>query len=69
MGTIGGDAGIDQHPAIAILNQPDIDMIEGEGQGQTYPQDTIGNRNRLRGFRDSFEWEFKAFGAVFSHYA
>ncbi len=54
MGNIGLDAGIDQHPAVAVIDQVEIDVVQREGQGKAQPADTgrdfdIGaGRGRLR---------------------
>ncbi len=47
----GGHAGIHQRVAAGILEQPQVDMVEGNGQRHPQPQQALRNRQHLAGLR------------------
>ena len=44
---VAGDAGIDGGPAIAVLQKPQIDMVEAERQRHAQPQDSGRHGDRF----------------------
>ena len=47
---------IDNHPAIAIAQQPDIDVVQRIGQIHTRPKNAISHLNRRTDFRLFVKW-------------
>ena len=47
LGFAAAKAGINQRPAIAIVQGIDVDMIQRHRQRQAHPQDALGDFNRL----------------------
>jgi hypothetical protein len=43
------EAGVDDHPAVVVLEQPEVDVVEREGQRHPQPVDTGRNLESLAG--------------------
>src|SRR5690606_33490634 len=52
---IGAYAGVDDRPAIAIFEEPQVDVTERERERHPQPDDTWRNLHRLAGFRPVVE--------------
>src|SRR5690606_30996879 len=52
---VGGDAGIDNRPALAILDQPEVDVVELEGKRHAHPPDAGRGLDHFRRLRHPVE--------------
>ena len=59
-GGMGKQPGIHQRPALAIAQQPHIDMIEQERQRQPQPLDVRGDIPNFTGFRAAVNYVLDA---------
>ena len=55
LGVTGREAGVHQGPAVAVLEQPQIDVVEGERQRKVQPMHAGGHFPALAGFRGLIE--------------
>ena len=46
------EARVDDDPAFAVPDRPDVHMVQRHGQGKTQPQDALSHLNRLALSRD-----------------
>ena len=72
--TVEIQAGIHDGPAIAVGQQPEIDMVQRHGHGKAYPVDALGNLLGLTGRRvdrptPGVGQSFVEFGNVWQHRA
>ena len=51
LGRTVAQAGIDQRPAIAVVDHPQIDMVQGKRELQPQPEDVVHHLRRLADFR------------------
>ena len=62
-GGVEGVAGIDDRHAFAVLDQPQVDVVEGEGQRHADPRYAGGDLAGLAGLRHAVEGVFEGRGA------
>jgi hypothetical protein len=41
------EAGVDERPAVAVVERVDVDMVEPHRQRQPHPEHAVGDRDRL----------------------
>ena len=45
----GVEAGVDDRPAVAVVEGVGVDVVGADGEGQADPEDAVGDRQRLAG--------------------
>ena len=51
-----GDAGVDHRPPLAVAEQPQVDVVEGEGKGHPNPADAVRDFEHVARVADGGEW-------------